>query len=42
VPLDFMLTEEELSDCINHSEAKILIIKSKANVSLAKLKENLR
>ncbi len=39
VPLDFMLTEEELSYCINHSDAKILIIKSKATVSLPSLKE---
>jgi acyl-CoA synthetase (AMP-forming)/AMP-acid ligase II len=40
VPLDFMLTEEELISCIWHSEAKLLITKTKANVSLVKIKEN--
>ena len=39
VPLDFMLTEGELVSCISHSEAKILITKSKPNISLATLKE---
>ena len=39
VPLDFMLTEEELASCITHSEAKILISKPKANISLVVLKE---
>lgn len=39
VPLDFMLTEEELVSCLAHSEAKLLIAKSRANISLANLKE---
>jgi len=38
VPLDFMLTEDELVSCIQHSEAKILIAKSKATLSLEKIK----
>jgi len=40
VPLDFMLTEDELISCISHSEAKILIAKAKANLSLDKIKQN--
>ncbi len=39
VPLDFMLTEEELVSCIAHAEAKALIAKSKASISLAQIKE---
>ena len=39
VPVDFMLTEEELVSCLAHSEAKLLIAKSRANISLANLKE---
>ena len=39
VPLDFMLTEEELISCILHSEATILIVKSKPTVSLSALKQ---
>lgn len=39
VPLDFMLTEEELISCLLHSEAKILIAQSKENISLTRLKE---
>ena len=39
VPLDYMLTEEELSSCINHAGAKILIAKAKPQVSLALIKE---
>jgi len=38
VPLDFMLTEEELVTCLSHSETKLLITKHKANVSFANLK----
>ena len=38
VPLDFMLTEEELIACISHAEAKALIMKHKANISLDNLK----
>ncbi|KPK98898.1 MAG: hypothetical protein AMJ95_02160 [Omnitrophica WOR_2 bacterium SM23_72] len=40
VPLDFMLTEEELISCLTHSEAKILIAKSRPNHNLAKIKES--
>ncbi|MGE5197494.1 MAG: class I adenylate-forming enzyme family protein [Deltaproteobacteria bacterium] len=39
VPLDFMLTEEELLSCVSHCEAKILIAKSKNTVSFASLKK---
>ena len=39
VPLDFMLTEEELASCILHSEATSLIAKSKPTVSLSALKQ---
>jgi len=39
VPLDFMLTEDELVSCLTHSETKILIAKPKANLSLASLKQ---
>ncbi|MCX5712140.1 MAG: AMP-binding protein [Candidatus Omnitrophica bacterium] len=38
VPLDFMLTEDELISCISHSEARVLILKTKANISLDKIK----
>ncbi|MFA5410869.1 MAG: AMP-binding protein [Candidatus Omnitrophota bacterium] len=40
VPLDFMLTQDELISCVTHSEAKILIAKPKASISLAAIKEN--
>ncbi|MFH1198598.1 MAG: AMP-binding protein [Candidatus Omnitrophota bacterium] len=39
VPLDFMLTEDELVSCITHSEAKVLIARPKANLSLTSIKE---
>lgn len=39
VPLDFMLTEDELATCLTHSEARVLIAKPKANLSLASLKD---
>jgi acyl-CoA synthetase (AMP-forming)/AMP-acid ligase II len=39
VPLDFMFTEDELVSCIVHSEAKVLIAKPKATLSLAQIKE---
>ena len=39
VPLDFMLTEDELISCIAHAEAKVLIAKPKAAISLAQIKE---
>ena len=41
VPLDFMLTEDEIISCLSHSEAKILITKHKANVSFLRLKTSL-
>ena len=41
VPLDFMLTENEIVSCLSHSEAKILITKHKANISFSSLKANL-
>lgn len=41
VPLDFMLTEDEIVSCLGHCEAKILITKHKANISLANLKTRL-
>jgi len=39
VPLDFMLTEEELHSCLQHSETKVLIAKHKANISFSALKQ---
>ncbi|MBI4982502.1 MAG: AMP-binding protein [Candidatus Omnitrophica bacterium] len=39
VPLDFMLTEDELVSCLSHSEAKALILKNKATLSLVNLKD---
>ena len=41
VPLDFMLTEEELILCLSHSESKVLIAKHKANISVDDLKQNI-
>jgi len=38
VPLDFMLTEEEIISCVSHSEAKAIIAKPKPQVSPAKIK----
>ncbi len=38
VPLDFMLTADELSACLLHSEAKILIAKPKVTLNLLELK----
>jgi acyl-CoA synthetase (AMP-forming)/AMP-acid ligase II len=39
VPLDFMLTDDELISCIAHAEAKILIAKSKVTIALSQIKE---
>lgn len=39
VPLDFMLTEDELVSCLAHSEANVLILKHKANISLERLRK---
>ncbi|MFA6358501.1 MAG: AMP-binding protein [Candidatus Omnitrophota bacterium] len=41
VPLDFMLTEDEIVSCLGHSEAKLLITKHKANISVVNLKTRL-
>jgi len=41
VPLDFMLTEEEIVSCLSHCQANILITKHKANISFANLKAKL-
>lgn len=41
VPLDFMLTEEEIVSCLSHCQAKILITKHKANISFTNLKTKL-
>ena len=41
VPLDFMLTEDEIVSCLSHCEAKILITKHKANISFTRLKVSL-
>jgi acyl-CoA synthetase (AMP-forming)/AMP-acid ligase II len=38
VPLDFMLTEDELVSCLTHSEARLLITYPKASLSLTSLK----
>ena len=37
VPLDFMLTQEELRSCLDHSETKVLIAFSKPEVDVAVL-----
>ncbi|MCK9432167.1 MAG: acyl--CoA ligase [Candidatus Omnitrophica bacterium] len=41
VPLDFMLTQDEIVSCLAHSEAKVLITKHKATVSFPVLKDEL-
>ena len=41
VPLDFMLTSDELLSCLGHCEAKTLIMREKAVVSACGLKEKL-
>jgi len=40
VPLDFMLTEEEVINFITHSEAKVLITQPKKEVNLANIKNS--
>ncbi len=42
VPLDFMLTEDELVSCIEHSQAKFLIAKSKVKISISNIKSRCR
>ena len=39
VPLDFMLTEEEVISCLAHCQAKVLFAKSKPNFSFTKVKD---
>jgi len=39
VPLDFMLKSDELSSCLGHSEAKVLIAKARPDVDLKEIKE---
>jgi len=41
VPLDFMLTAEELVSCLGHCEAKVLIAREKAGVFASGLKDRL-
>ncbi len=41
VPLDFMLTLDELTSCLKHCEAKAFIFKPKASFSSSSLKENI-
>ena len=41
VPLDFMLTEDEIIGCLQHSEAKALIIRPKASISIDNIKAKL-
>ncbi|MCM8781252.1 MAG: long-chain fatty acid--CoA ligase [Candidatus Omnitrophica bacterium] len=40
VPLDFMLTEEEIISCLRHSEAKIIIMQPKSNISIENIRSN--
>jgi len=41
VPLDYMLKSDELSSCLSHSEAKILVALPKNDVSFDDLKSNI-
>ena len=40
VPLDFMLTQQEVTQFLTHSDAKILIAKSKKGIEFSALKQN--
>ena len=40
VPMDFMLTESEVINFINHSEAKVLIAQPKKNIDLKNIKKS--
>ncbi|MFH1692274.1 MAG: AMP-binding protein [Candidatus Omnitrophota bacterium] len=42
VPLDFMLKNDELESCLNHSESVLLITKAHPTVSLEHVKENVK
>ncbi len=39
VPLDFMLTEQEVIDFINHSKARVLIVQPRKGIDLERIKE---
>src|SRR3990167_3695561 len=39
VPLDYMLTEDELASCLSHCQGKLLIAKEKDSLSLENLKK---
>ena len=41
VPLDFMLTSDELISCLTHSQSKLLIARSKPNISLEQIKQKI-
>jgi len=41
VPLDFMLTEEELVSCFSHAQIKALILKRKSGISLETLRDKI-
>ncbi len=40
VPLDFMLKSEELISCLSHSEAKILLIQNRAEISITEIQNS--
>jgi len=40
VPLDFMLTQEEIINFLNHSQAKVLITQPKKNIDLTNIKDS--
>ncbi|MBP7087807.1 MAG: acyl--CoA ligase [Candidatus Omnitrophica bacterium] len=40
VPLDFMLTQEEVINFINHSQAKVLITQPKKEINLAQIEDS--
>ena len=42
VPLDFMFTQSELLNLLNHSESEVLITKERRDIDLRKLKQNSR
>jgi len=42
VPLDYLLTMDELVTCLSHSETKLLIAKSKEDLSLEELKNKVK
>ena len=40
IPLDFMLTQEEIINFLTHSESKVLIIQPKKNIDLKAIKDS--